>query len=393
LNLHRPAEGTAAEAKAAVEIRPVATRADRRAFLELPYRLYRGDPNWRPPLRAEAAALIGGPRTNPWFTHGRAQLFLARRGERVVGRISAHVDDLVVARRPGLGQWGLFECEDDPEAGACLLAHAEAWLRHQGMTRAEGPMSLSIWDEPGLLVSGHETAPVVMMGHHAPHLRRIVEAAGYAKAKDLHAWRLPVANGFPEKVNRIVAAGERNPRIRVRKVDKARFEAEARLILGILNRAWAQNWGFVPLTEAEVAHVGRKLKPIIYPDLVRVAELDGAPVAFMMTLPDVNEWTADLGGRLFPFGWAKLLLRIRRGRARFMRVPLMGVLPHLQGTRMASLLAFMMIEHSRRAAVDRHGATHAEIGWILEDNGPMISIAEAIEATIARTYRIYEKDL
>jgi hypothetical protein len=232
-----------------------------------------------------------------------------------------------------------------------------------------------------------------MMGHHARHLRPMIERAGYAKARDLYGWRLQVAQGFPERLNRIVAAGERNSRIRVRTVDKRRFAEEAALILGILNEAWSHNWGFVPLTDAEVAHVGKKLKPIIYEDLVRVAEVDGEPVAFMMTLPDVNEWTSDLGGRLLPFGWAKLLWRIRRGRARFMRVPLMGVRTQLQGTRMASLLAFMMIEHTRRAAVDRHGATHAEIGWILEDNGPMISIAEAIESEIARTYRIYERVL
>jgi hypothetical protein len=376
-----------------LSVAPVASASDRRAFVDLPYRLYRSDPFWRPPLRAEVAALIGGPQTNPWFLHGRARLFLARRGGRVVGRISAHVDDLVVAARPGLGQWGLFECEEDEEAGQALIAAAEGWLRGQGMTAAQGPMSLSIWDEPGLLVDGHDSAPVVMMGHHARHLRGMVERAGYVRAKDLHGWRLPVAQGFPERVNRIVAAGERNNRIRVRKVDKRRFDREARLILGILNEAWSHNWGFVPLTDAEVAHVGRKLKPIIYEDLVRIAEVDGEPVAFMMTLPDVNEWTHDLGGRLFPFGWAKLLWRIRRGRARFMRVPLMGVRLHLQGTRMASLLAFMMIEHSRRAAVDRHGATHAEIGWILEDNRPMVSIAEAIEAEVARTYRIYEKPL
>lgn len=374
-------------------IRPVATAADRRAFVDLPYRLYRNDPCWRPPLRSEVAALIGGRRSNPWFEHGRAQLFLAERDGRVVGRISAHIDDLVLERRPGLGQWGLFECEPDPAVGAALIAAAEDWLRGEGMTRAQGPMSLSIWDEPGLLIGGYETAPVVMMGHHARHLQPMVEAAGYQKAKDLHGWRLPVACGFPEKVNRIVAAGERNSRIRIRKVDLSRFAEEARLILGILNEAWAENWGFVPLTEAEVAHVGKKLKPVVFADLVRVAEVDGEPVAFMMTLPDANEWTRDLDGRLFPFGWARLLLRLRKGHATYMRVPLMGVRPHLQGTRMASLLAFMMIEFTRRDAVDNHGATHAEIGWILEDNGPMISIAEAIEAEIVRTYRIYEKDL
>lgn len=377
----------------AVTIHPVATAADRRAFVDLPWRIYADDPHWAPPLKSEMHALIGGPEKNPWFLHGRAALFLARRGETPVGRISAQVCDLVQQRRPGLGQWGLFETMDDPEAAAALVDAAETWLREQGMRRAQGPISISIWDEPGLLVSGFDRPPVVMMGHHKPHYEQKILAAGYRAVKDLHSWELPIDRPFPDRVNRIVAAGEKNRRIRIREVDVSRFDAEAALILDILNEAWSDNWGFVPITPQEVAHFGKKLKPIVYPHLVRVAEYDGEPVAFMITLPDINELTRDLDGRLFPFGWAKLLWRLRNPRVKWMRVPLMGVRKSLQGTRTASLLAFMLIEFIRRDAVLRNQATRGEFGWVLEDNGPMVSIAEAIDARITKTYRIYERDL
>lgn len=376
-----------------IRVAPVETKSDRRQFVDLPWALFADDPMWRPPLKSEVHALIGGADSNPWFLHGKAAFFLARRDGEVVGRISAQVCQLVQERRPGLGQWGFFDCVDDAEVAAALIAAAEDWLRAQGMTQAQGPISLSIWDEPGLLVSGFDSAPRVMMGHHLPWAERHVLAAGYAGVKDLHAWTLRVDNGFPDTVNRIVALGERNAKIRIREVDLKHFDREARIILDILNQAWGQNWGFVPLTDAEVAFVGKKLKPIVYPHLVRIAEYEGEPVAFMITLPDINELTRDLNGRLLPFGWAKLLWRLRKARTQWFRVPLMGVLPKLQGTRTASLIAFMMIEYIRRAAVSLHGAEFAEIGWILDDNGPMISIADAIESRVEKTYRIYERNL
>ncbi len=376
-----------------LSVAPVGSRADRNAFVDLPWALYAKDPAWVPPLKTEVHALIGGARSNPWFLHGRACFFLARDGGKVVGRVSAQVCDLVQERRPGLGQWGLFETIDEPAVGAALIAAAEDWLRAQGMTQAQGPISISIWDEPGLLVQGFDSEPTVMMGHHLPYYEAMVLAAGYSGVKDLHAWELPIEGPFPELITRIVAAGERNSRIRIRELDMSRYEAEAALLLDILNEAWGDNWGFVPLTPAEIAYVGKKLKPIAFPHLVRIAEYDGEPVAFMITLPNVNELLRDLNGRLLPFGWAKLLLRLRNPQVQWMRVPLMGVRKKLQGTRTASLLAFMMIEFIRRDAIACNGATRGEIGWILDDNGPMISIAKAIDSTIRKTYRIYEKGL
>ncbi len=375
-----------------VIIRPVASRKDRDAFVDFAWDVYRDDPAWVPPLKSEVHGLLD-PKTNPWFQHARAQLWLADRDGRVVGRISAQVDDLVLKQMgPGTGQWGMFEALDG-EAAAALIATANDWLKAQGMTRALGPFSLSIWDEPGLEIEGFDEPPTVMMGHHRPIYAEWVEAAGYRKVKDLVTYALDIRNWSDPKIDRLIASGEANPRIRIRKVDKSRFAEEASVILHLLNDAWSDNWGFVPLTEAEIAFAGKKLKPIIYEDLVRVAELDGEAVAFMITLPDINELTADLNGRLFPFGWAKLLWRLRKPHTRRLRVPLMGVARKLHHSRLASLLAFMMIEYTRRDAVTKYGATHGEFGWILEDNKGMLSIAQLPGAGINHRYRIYEKQL
>jgi hypothetical protein len=375
-----------------VSIRPVATKQDRKAFVDLGWDVYRDDAAWVPPLKDEVHGLIT-PGKNPWFEHARAQLWLAERGGRVVGRISAQVDELVLEHMgAGIGQWGMFEALDG-EAAAALIATAEDWLRGQGMTRALGPISLSIWDEPGLEIEGFDEAPTAMMGHHRPEYRGWIEAAGYSKAKDLVTYALNIEHWEDPKIDRLIAMGERNQRIRIRPVDKSKFDREARLILNLLNDAWSDNWGYVPLTEAEIAYAGKKLKPIIFNELVRVAEVDGEPVAFMLTIPDINELTRDLNGELFPFNWIKLLWRLRKPRTRRLRVPLMGVAKKLHHTRLASQLAFMMIEFTRRDAVTKFGATHGEFGWILEDNKGMLSIAQLPSAEINHRYRIFEKAL
>ena len=378
-------------------IRPVQTKADRRTFVDLPFRLYRDDPAWVPPLKGEALGLIT-PEKNGWYSHARAQLFLAEHGGQVVGRISAHIDTLALTMPaeqgfgPGTGQWGLMEAESE-EVFAALLAAAEGWLRGQGMHRALGPISQSIWEEPGLLVEGYDHAPTIMMGHAKPEYRGWIEAAGYAPVKQLMTYDLDITQEFPPIVKRIIKSGEANPRIRIREVDKSKFDREAAIILGILNDAWSDNWGFVPLTPPEIKDVGVKLKPIVFNDLIRIAELDGRPVAFMITLPDLNEAIKPLNGSLLPFGWAKLLLWLRKPSVRTMRVPLMGVVKELQSSRMASQLAFMMIEYIRRASVSRYGASRGEIGWILDDNQGMRSIAETIQSRVNKVYTVYGREL
>ncbi|WOK35730.1 N-acetyltransferase [Sphingomonas sp. C3-2] len=380
-----------------ITVRPVETAADKKAFIDLGYRLNATDPNWVAPLRDEVKALLD-PRKNPWFEHGEAQLFLAERGGRMVGRISAHLDHLALTQPveqgmgPGTGNWGLMEAEDETVFQA-LIAHAEEWLRSKGMHRSLGPISLSVWDEPGLLTQGFDHSPTVMMGHNSPAYPGWIGRAGYLPAKSLLTYDLDITHEFPPLVQRIIQSGEKNSRIVIRKVDKSRFAEEAALILNILNDAWSDNWGFVPLSDSEIAHVGKKLKPIVFEDLIMVAEVEGEPVAFMITLPDLNEPLKPLKGSLFPFGWAKLLWWLRAPKVRTMRVPLMGVVKKLQASRLASQLAFMMIEYIRREAITKYGATRGEIGWVLDDNQGMRAIAETINSSLNREYVIYEKPL
>jgi hypothetical protein len=378
-------------------ISPVSGKADLKAFVDFAWEAYRQDPNWVPPLKSEVYGMLT-PGKNPFFGHAEAQYFLARRGGRVTGRISAHIDRLALnmppeqGMGPGTGFWGMFDALDG-ESAATLIAAAEDWLRAKGMTRALGPISLSIWEEPGLLTMGHDHPPTVMMGHHLAHYQPWVEAAGYTSVKQLRTYELDITKEFPSLIQRIVQSGEKNERIRIRKVDKSQFDKEAAIILSILNDAWGDNWGFVPITDEEVAFTGKKLKPIVFEDLIMVAELDGEPVAFMMTLPDLNEAQAPLNGNLFPFGWAKLLWWLRKPKVKTMRVPLMGVVKRLQASRMASQLAFMMIETIRRAAIANYGATRGEIGWVLDDNQGMNAIADAIESKVNKVYTVYEKAL
>jgi hypothetical protein len=380
-----------------INIRPVSTKADKRAFVDLPFRLYADDPNWVPPLKSDVMATIT-PGKNPWFEHGEAQLYLAERNGQIVGRISAHLDYLALAQPPeqgmgpGVGNWGFFEAED-AQVAKILIKTAEAWLRDKKMVRALGPLSLSIWEEPGLLVQGHDHPPTVLMGHHNPAYGAWIEAAGYAGVKDLYSYHIPIDVPLPPLVERIVASGERNERIVIRKVNKANFDAEAAIILSILNDAWSGNWGFVPITDAEVAHTGKQLKPIVFNDLIRIAEVDGEPVAFMMTWPDINEKIGTFGGSLFPFNWAKLLWWLRAPKVRSMRVPLMGVVKKLQATRLASQLAFMMVAYIRDASTRIFGASRGEFGWVLDDNGPMQSVGAAMNGEVNKVYRIYEKTL
>ncbi|KQN94243.1 hypothetical protein ASE95_05200 [Sphingomonas sp. Leaf231] len=382
---------------AELSITPVLTKSDRKAFVDLPFRLYRDDPYWIPPLKGEALGLIT-PEKNGWFSHATAQLFLARQDGRVVGRISAHIDTLGLTMPvergfgPGCGQWGLMDAENE-QIFTALLARAEGWLREQGMTRALGPISMSVWEEPGLLIQGYQQSPTVMMGHHKPEYRGWIERAGYAPVKQLVTYELDITQEFPPLVKRIIRSGEGNKSIVIREVDKRRFEDEAAIILDILNDAWSDNWGFIPLTPPEIKDVGVKLKPIVFNDLIRIAELDGQPVAFMITLPDLNEAIRPLNGNLLPFGWAKLLWWLRKPKVQTMRVPLMGVRKELQSSRLAGQLAFMMIEAIRRASITHYGASRGEIGWVLDDNQGMNSIATAIDSRVNKIYQIYERTL
>ncbi len=382
-----------------LRIAPVGGKQALADFVELPYRLYAGDPNWIPPLRSDVYELLN-PEKNPFYKHAEGQLFVARRAGRAVGRISAHIDHLALAQPvekgmgPGTGNWGMMEAEDEATANA-LIATAEDWLKSRGMHRVLAPMSLSVWDEPGLLVKGHDHPPTIMMGHDNPAYQAWIEGAGYAHVKSLKTWDIDILKPFPELVQRIVASGEKNSRIRLRKVNKRKFHEEAALILSILNDAWSDNWGFVPITDDEIAYIGKKLKPIVFEDLIMVAEYDGEPVAFMIVLPDINEKLRGFGGNLLPFNWAKLLwwLNIGKPQVKTMRVPLMGVVKRLQSSRLASQLAFMLVEFIRRESTKKYGSVRGEFGWVLDDNQGMNAVGEALDAVSNKDYWLYEKSL
>ena len=378
-----------------IGIVPISDKRGRARFVDLGRAFSDRLPHFVPQLRSEQLELVD-PGKNPFFGHGRAQFFIATRGGRDVGRISAHIDDLALAMPaaqgfgPGTGFFGYFDAEDETIAHALLNA-AQGWLRGQGMVRMLGPISLSVWEEPGLLVRGADHAPMIMMGHHPPSYAGWITSAGLTLAQTLFTYELDISKEFPPLIQRIVKSGARNERINVRRVDKRRWDDEVAIVLGILNDAWSDNWGFVPFTPAEVAYAGKKLRPIIFEELNMIAEVDGKPVAFMLTFPDINMVLAKIRGRMFPFGWFHLLRWLRHPRGAGMRVPLMGVVKELHNTRLASQLAFMMISAIRREAHGKFGSSRGEIGWILEGNQGMVAIADAIESTINREYAIYEK--
>ena len=382
---------------APITVEAVSGKKGRAAFVDLGRDFASRLPHSVPQLRSEQLELVD-PDKNPFFGHAKAQLFIATRGGKPVGRIAAHVDELAITMPaeqgfgPGTGNFGYFDAED-AGIGEALLSAAEDWLRQQGMTRSVGPISLSIWEEPGLLTKGQDHAPMIMMGHHPEAYQGWIESAGYTEAKKLLTYDLDVTKEFPKLIQRIVQSGERNERITVRQVDKSRWDEDAATILAILNDAWSDNWGFVPLTAEEIAYVGKKLRPIIFEPLNMIAEVDGEPKAFMLTFPDINGVLSKINGKLFPFGWFHMLKWLRKPMNAGMRVPLMGVRKELQNSRMASQLAFMMIESIRREANARYNSKRGEIGWILDDNQGMVAIADMINSKINREYLIYEKPL
>ena len=372
-------------------------KRDRAAFVDVGRDFASRLPHSVPQLRSEQIELVD-PARNPFFEHATVQLFLAMRGGKPVGRISAHIDHLALnippeqGMGPGTGMFGYFDAEDEGVARA-LLGAAEEWLRGQGMTKVLGPISLSIWEEPGLLVKGQNHPPMIMMGHHPAHYRGWIEAAGYVPAKSLLTYDLNIDRDFSPLIQRIIKSGQRKENIVVRPVDLSRYDDEIETILAILNDAWSSNWGFVPFTPAEVAYAGKKLKPIIKAPLNRIAEIDGKPVAFMLTFPNINDVMAKIDGKLFPFGWFHLLRWLKTPKKAGMRVPLMGVSSELHNSRTASQLAFMMIEDIRQKATALYGSTRGELGWVLDDNQGMVAIADAIDSKINREYVIFGKTI
>jgi hypothetical protein len=376
-----------------LRIQPVEDRRALKQFLLMPAGLYANDRNWVQPLLFERLQHLD-PKKNPYFEHAEVAYWLALRGDRPVGRISAQVDRLHLERHhDATGHFGFLEAADDDAVFAALFETAEGWLKSRGMRRATGPFSLSINDETGLLIDGFDTPPCLMMGHAPRYYGAKLEAQGYRKVRDLIAFDFDVTAPLPPPARRMLQRLSKGTGLSYRPIDMRRFDQEVQTIVDIFNDAWSDNWGFVPMTSAEVRYMGKNLKPIVIAEHAWIGEVAGEPAAMTVTLPNVNEAIADLHGRLLPFGWVKLLWRLKVRGLRTGRMPLMGVRKKYQGTPRGAALALGVIDavSSWHAA---HGvAKRAELSWVLEDNRPTRDIIELVGARPYKTYRVYEKTL
>ena len=375
----------------ALVIRPVETPADMDAFIRLPYRLHQDDPNWIPPLLLERREVLD-PKKNPYLKRATVQLWIAKRGDRTVGRISAQKDPLVATQRgPEEGHFGMIAAEDDPEVFQALTEAAENWLRAKGATVVFGPFNLNINEETGLLIEGRDTVPMMMMGHDHGYVNTQLGALGYDKVRDLNAFVWKVGEDLPPMLK---GFGERAPAsgMVVRPINMKDYREEVRRLSDIFNDAWSENWGFIPMSEDEVEHMANQLKPLIVPDLVWFVEMDGEPAAFLVCLPNINEAIADLNGRLLPFGWAKLLWRLKVKGLKSARVPLLGVRKKYTGKMLGSFMVGSIMYNMYRE-VEKRGIETLEMSWVLDDNGPMNRLAQQMGGRHYKTYRVYQKSL
>jgi hypothetical protein len=373
-----------------VTVTPVSGRPDLDAFIKLPFRLYKDDPNWVPPLLFRERQRYQ-PKTNPFLQHADAQLFLARRNGDVVGRVSAQVDhEHNRFHEERTGFFGFFESEDDQEAAGALLETASEWLRGRGMEAARGPLSFSINQEVGLLVDGFDMPPMIMTNHARPYYGRLIEGAGFEKLKDLYAWRYDTET-VPPKARRAVDELRERPDVTIRTGDMKRFGEEIATILDVFNSAWSENWGFVPVTPAEAKQTGHDLRTIADTNLVIFVEVDGDTAGVCLAAPNFNEAIRDLNGRLFPFGWAKLLWRLKVSRLKTGRLMILGVKKEYR-TRKYLAMAYLLCDEIYRRARER-GIQWAEFSWTLEDNTAVNTIIRNVGCEIYKTFRIYEKPL
>lgn len=363
------------------------SRRELKSFIDLPYRLHAGTP-WVPPLKLERRLFLNR-RMNPFFKHGEAECFLAWRGGRVVGRLSAQVDHAFNEFHDS--RWGMFgflELEEDAEAMGALLAAAEGWLRERGCERMVGPMDFSMNDESGVLIEGFELEPLVRQPWHPPYYRRLCEEAGLEKAMDLYSWLLEIADRkdmLPilfELDQR--ARGEHG--VKIRRMSRRRLRKEMDGFAEIYNAAWADNWGFVPYSKEDLDAYTLDMHLVFSRDWFMVAEKDGETIAIAITLPDVNQVLKRMNGRLLPFGWWYFLNRNRICDR--VRIGFLGVKPEHQHTGVA---ASLYVEHFETAARVRQ--KYGEAGWILETNEAMNRGLEAMSADVVKRYRVYERPL
>jgi len=371
-----------------IEIRQHVPGKDLSDFMRVPRLLFADDPVWVPPLDLMIREQLT-PGKNPFLDHAEAILFTAHRGGALVGRISAQIDREHQKRYgDAVGFFGFFDCIDDLEVAQALLHAARAWLAARGVQRMRGPLSFSINEEVGVLVDGFETPPMVMMGHHKRYQSALIEACGLTKVKDLYAWRYQVQD-LPPRVRKARADVAAMPEVQLRTVDRSRFESELSEMLQIQDDAWRDNWGHVSLTPAEGKAVVSALKLLIEPELAIFADIDGKPGAMAIALPNLNEAIADLGGKLLPFGWARLLYRLKFGRLKTARLCLLGIKAQYRNQRRYGPLALALVAEIQTRG-RRLGVEWGELSWTLEDNAPVNLLIRSMRGELYKTYRLYE---
>nr|WP_314425604.1 N-acetyltransferase [uncultured Erwinia sp.] len=373
-----------------IHIEKVITKRQLKSFIAFPNSLFQNDPAWIPPLHIERLEHFSAK--NPAAEHIEWQAWVALREGLIVGRISAQTDTLHrELHGDDTGHFGTIDAVDDPQVFSQLFSTAENWLASKGARKITGPFSLNINQESGLLIDGFDTPPSAMMTHGKPYYSARVEQQGYTQGIDLLAYWMRLAElHFPPGLAKLMAHARQ--KVSIRCLNRKKFGEEMQLLRQIFNSAWQKNWGFVPFTEREFAVMGDQLKFLVPDDMIFIAEMDSVPVAFIIGLPNINEATADLNGRLFPTGWAKLLWRLKVSGVRTARVPLMGVKLEHQFSRIGPVIALLLIE-ALHAAFGKWNIEALEMSWILESNSGMRNILEKIGAIPYKRYRLYEKEL
>ncbi len=368
-----------------VTVTPVSGRRELMQFIRLPWKLYRDNPCWVPPLIMDQKALLS-PDKNPFWQHASMQCFLARDGRRVVGRIAAiHDPSYITFQGESVGFFGFYESIDDGDVARALFANATRWLAERGVQTMRGPANPSTNDSLGLLIDAFDKPPMVMMPYNQAYYPRLFEDAGLTKAKDLYAYWLNDELMKIDRLDRSVELLKKRHKLELRSIDLKRLDDEIELVKTIYNDAWEKNWGFVPWTDAELEHLGRELKPVADPELVMFAFKDGDPAGFSISLPDLYQALIHVrSGRLLPFGILKLLYWQRRIDR--VRVMAMGIRHKYRGLGIDALFYHRTFRHAQT-----QGRQRGECSWILEDNHAMRSVMEKLGGQRYKTYRLYDR--
>ncbi|KNX42846.1 hypothetical protein ROTO_04930 [Roseovarius tolerans] len=358
-------------------------------FLHLPERIYAGDAAWVAPLMFEQKQRVF--ENKPLFAHCEVAAWVAYRDGTPVGRITAQLDQMQPEDAAGkIGYFGMLEAIDESAVFDALFETAQDWLRARGAASVRGPYNLSINEDLGLLVDNFEDPPFIMMGHAPRYYSGRVEEQGFEAVKDLLTYKVRPDFVAPDVMQKLATRASRT--VKIRTLDRKNKVADFEAMRDMFNDAWSDNWGFVPFTHEEFEETAKVLSLLLPDDFIQIAEIEGRPVAFITAFPNINELIGDLRGRLLPFGWAKLLWRIKVTGARSARVALMGVRKEYQYSRLGPTLAFLVVDAVRKAMVKRN-VTSVEMGWVLEDNDGMRHIIEAVGSTIYKRYRVYQKTL